>query len=90
MGSHWIGTASNIVAEYKDGSWRNAGTMLLGRYDHSAITLGSTVIIFGYPDQTKMELFDLNTLESELVDITDSPANTFSKFLVPNGFCSAN
>ena len=84
------GVRSFVIAEYKDDTWSNAGSMKRNRYGHSAITFGSTCIIFGNPDETIMEKLDLNTLESEIVNISNSPVNTFSKFVVPNGFCSAN
>ena len=35
------------IAEYKDGSWRNAGNLVQARYNLGAITLGSTVMIVG-------------------------------------------
>ena len=88
----WMGSTrrSNVIAEYKDGSWNNAGTLWTARYGFQAVTLGSTAIIFGDPDVEKMELLDLNNLESQIVGISNSPVNTFSMFLVPNGHCSAN
>ena len=37
----------NIIAEYKDGNWRNAGNLSESRSNFGAITLGSTVMVFG-------------------------------------------
>ena len=92
-----MGPAGNsyAIAQYKDDRWNNAGRMYTRRYNHSAITLGSTAIIFGgssHMDE-KMELLDLNTFEYQLIDIPNSPViqtKIGSMFLVPNGYCSAN
>ena len=91
-----MGPAGNSysIAQYKDGRWNYAGRMYSRRYNHSAITLGSTAIIFGGQNMNeKMELLDLNTFEYELIDIPNSPVvetKIGSMFLVPDGYCSAN
>ena len=44
IGGHDTG---NIVAEYKDDTWRHAATLKQGRSRHSSIVLGSQTIIIG-------------------------------------------
>ena len=42
---------TSIIAEYKDGNWRNVGALSQARHQHDAITMGSvTMIIGGYPN----------------------------------------
>ena len=42
---------SSIIAEYKDGSWRNVGNLAQGRNTHSAINFGSAIMVVGgYPN----------------------------------------
>ena len=38
---------SRTIAEYKDGSWSHVGDLIENRYNHNAIQLGSSVMIFG-------------------------------------------
>ena len=37
----------NIIAEFKDGSWRQSGTLAKGRYYHGSIELGNDVMVIG-------------------------------------------
>ena len=40
----------SIIAEYKNGSWKNVGNLVQARYGHGAITSGSTtMVVGGYP-----------------------------------------
>ena len=82
---------SSTIAEYKDNTWNNVGRMQRGRAGHDALTLGSTVMIFDDSSPDTMELWNLETLEHQLIDISASPVNTKHGgfFLVPNGYCSA-
>ena len=41
------GYTANIVAEFKDGSWRQMGTLAKGRAWHGSITLENTVMVIG-------------------------------------------
>ena len=38
---------SSVIAEYRDGSWNNIGNFVQGRDYHSAILLGSSIMIVG-------------------------------------------
>ena len=42
-----ISTTSSIVAEYKSGTWRKAGSLMQGRFNHAAITVEDTIMIIG-------------------------------------------
>ena len=43
-------TRSSIIAEYKDGSWKNVGNLAQARNTHSAINFGSAIMVVGgYP-----------------------------------------
>ena len=37
----------NIIAEFKDGSWRQSGTLAEGRYYHGSIALENDVMVIG-------------------------------------------
>ena len=40
----------DIIAEFRDYSWRQLGTLAKARYAHGSITLnGETMVIGGYP-----------------------------------------
>ena len=44
----------NIIAEYKDGSWRQMGTLAKGRGWHGSITLENAVMVIGgYSDDDR-------------------------------------
>ena len=37
----------NIIAEFKNGSWRRMGTLAKGRDSHGSIRLGNEVMVIG-------------------------------------------
>lgn len=84
-------TRTTIVAEYKNDSWSNVGNLLIRRYNHVALSLGSTVMIIAggnHPDHQTVELLDLNTIESQMINPLVDLATGF--FIVPSGYCSMN
>ena len=36
-----------MIAEYKDGGWKDVGALKFGRYNHNAIMLGPTIFVVG-------------------------------------------
>ena len=66
--------ASNIVAEFKDNSWRRLPDLRQPRYLHSSITMGTQTIIFGgtatekdFSSPIETEVWNLETGESETI-----------------------
>ena len=46
IGGYWT---RNIIAEFRDNSWRQTGTLVKGRDSHGSITLiGETMVIGGW------------------------------------------
>ena len=42
---------TSTIAEYKDNNWKAVGTLAQARYQHGAITSGSTtMVVGGYPN----------------------------------------
>ena len=51
IGGDTYGDTISIIAEYKNGSWKNIGNLAQARDSHGAITSGSvTMILGGYVD----------------------------------------
>ena len=42
-----LGSRTNVIAEYKDGKWKNAGKLAQARSYHGAITFESTTMVLG-------------------------------------------
>ena len=36
-----------VIAEFKNDSWRQLGTLVKGRYKHASISLGDETMVFG-------------------------------------------
>ena len=44
IGGYWTG---DIIAEFKNDSWRQMGTLAKGRHSHGSIALENTVMVIG-------------------------------------------
>lgn len=89
---------SSIVAEYKDGNWRNIGNLARPRAVFQAIKSGSQIMILGGQvigsTSVDAEIWNLITGESEIINSTFTFPNTHymqaAVFPVDVGFCSRN
>ena len=90
---------TSIVAEYKNGNWKNVGNLTKALEGHGAITLGSiTMVVGGFPNTgyptylTNTELWNWDSLESQIIDPTLSKDYAFgiALFLVDHNYCSKN
>ena len=53
-GSHGSPVASRQIVAFKDWKWIRPGFLRTARYDHSAISLGSTtMVVGGWPDNNR-------------------------------------
>ena len=83
----------NIIAEFKDGSWRQMGTLKKGRYFHGSIKLGNDVMIIGgaASDERLGNFFDFfliidffSDLETEIWNFTNE-SNKVVNPILPSG-----
>ena len=82
------------IAEYKNHNWKLAGNLAQGRYHHTAISFGSSIMVVGGaggPRGLKTEIWDMNSLQSQIID--PPSMNIYDRmgvFSVDLGFCSKN
>merc|ERR1712176_681554 len=86
---------SSIIAEYKDGSWKNVGNLAQARNTHSAINFGSAIMVVGgYPlngDRINTELWDMESSGSQIIgESYPKEYKALGLFEVDVGFCSKN
>ena len=83
----------NIIAEFKDGTWRQSGTLAKGRYHHRSITLENDVMVIGgsSSDGRLVYFFDefliidfFSDVETEIWNVTNG-SNKVVNPMLPNG-----
>ena len=70
----------DIIAEFKDGTWRQSGTLAKGRWNHGSIELGNDLMVIGgsSSDHRLVYFFDyfliidfFSDLETEIWNFTN-------------------
>merc|ERR1712150_66054 len=85
----------NIIAEFRDGSWRQMGTLAKGRWRHGSITLnGEIMVIGGYTyrgAEAETEIWDFINESNKVIDPTlqyGDYSYGIGLYIVPFDFCS--
>ena len=84
----------STIAQYQDGNWENVGNLAEARHGHGAITAGSVTMVVGgyFGDSRVTELWEFDSLESQIIDPTLSTTYSFgiALFAVDKKYCSKN
>ena len=87
----------HIIAEFKDGTWRQSGTLAKGRYSHGSIALENDVMVIGgsSSDDRLVYFFDyfliidfFSDVETEIWNVTDEHNKVVNPILSNGGYAN--
>ena len=88
--------SKDVIAEFKNGAWRQLGTLKRGRYLHGSISLdGETMVIGGDHSYPETEIWNFTNESYKTINLTLSNYDYFdglefgiALYIVPFDFCT--